>query len=504
MDSKDWKFWNREVFRTRGVSREVAEARGYIPYAKGDRWVSADDGPFAAIPKSQRSATIAKDVALVEGLVMTKHAIPGLGPVLPQLRPLKVVEIEMHDHTKYKAWVRAMHVDGGKHGGTGEPGSGIDPGNVAHEHPVGKYKLPATPLTVERYFQGHPLRECRHVKPPCPSLDVHTKRHIDEKPHEEWSRTLDAGPHWHERKVTDRDVDGYGKRIDIHPDALVLLKAARESGGRAFFVLEGALKADALLTAGEAVFDVPSVTLWRVPDAEMQKLVKLLQGVTVFIITDSDLESNPEVSLQAFVCRETLHEMGVEAYVAVPSPEPAYCKLHEAEAGAKRGIDDYLADGETVDDLQVIERQRSDGLRQWMETMRGHIRRNDRHSTVTTVLGWMSLLADGQGRVKKRLKALASVSGYSRRTVFSAVEQLVEMDPDDDLAPFTAVAGVSREGKRIAYPAIRRRGHSMDGRWYVGSPRDLDYDRVPLFTIRPDLRHVDREPRRTVEQVAPR
>ncbi len=487
MDNKDWTFWNQHVFRTRGVSREVAEARGYLPYAKGELWVSDDTGPFAAIPRAQRRATITQDVNRVEGLVMMKHAVPGTAPVLPQLRPLRVVETETHAHAGYAPSVRALHVDGHRHGGDGTPGSGVDPGNVPHDHPVGKYKIAVSPVVEQRYFQGHPLRECHHTGPPCHTLEDHTMRHVREKPHDEWNQGLEAAPHVHVRKVRDRDVDGYGKRIDVHPWAMGMLKVAGDTD-RAFFVLEGVLKADALLTAGEAVFDVPSVTLWRAP--ELEKFAKRwLRDVTVFVVTDSDIDSNPDVSLQAFVCVETLRELRITAYVAVPTAEPRACRRHGAPRGSKRGVDDYLADGGRVDDLQVIERERSSGLREWIEFMRGHARRSDRHQTDSTVIAWMSLLADDQGRVRKRLKAVASVTGYSRRTVYDVIERMSEFGPDDYESPFSDVA----------LPVLRRRGYLRDGAWIESTPRDLDYSDVPMFTIRPELRHVER--RRTVAEV---
>ena len=57
----------RHIFETRGVSREVAEARPYVPFEKRAEWVKADDGPFGMIPRRQRSATSIQDVNRAAG-----------------------------------------------------------------------------------------------------------------------------------------------------------------------------------------------------------------------------------------------------------------------------------------------------------------------------------------------------------------------------------------------------------------------------------------------------
>jgi hypothetical protein len=55
---------------------------------------------------------------------------------------------------------------------------------------------------------------------------------------------------------------GGARRLDQHPQAFIWLATAR----RVFFAIEGCIKADAIVPAGEAVFSVPSVTLWRAPE----------------------------------------------------------------------------------------------------------------------------------------------------------------------------------------------------------------------------------------------
>jgi len=114
-----------------------------------------------------------------------------------------------------------------------------------------------------------------------------------------------AGPHEHTRKAKDRE-HGIARRLDVHPDAVPLLLSA----GRVFFVIEGCIKADAVLSRGEAVFSVPSVTLWKAPELEAFA-ERYLKEKTVFIVADADAVMKPEVMTQAKLCRSFLHRRGV-------------------------------------------------------------------------------------------------------------------------------------------------------------------------------------------------
>jgi len=80
---------------------------------------------------------------------------------------------------------------------------------------------------------------------------------------------------------------------------------------RVYFVIEGCLKADAVLSsilAGdrpESVFSVPSVSLWKAE--ELRDFVfERLRGKQVIIIPVSDWVTNDDVRTQAFRVRETL------------------------------------------------------------------------------------------------------------------------------------------------------------------------------------------------------
>jgi hypothetical protein len=133
-------------------------------------------------------------------------------------------------------------------------------------------------------------------------------------------------------------------RIDMHPRAAAMLPTAEH----VFFVLEGVLKNDAVLSAGECVFSVPSVTLWN--PREIQWFAREhLQGKTVFVVPDADWIEKEMVDRFALTARTYLREVLGEdrAFVAAPPPEFYRAMRLEAEARGERdpelkGVDDWL------------------------------------------------------------------------------------------------------------------------------------------------------------------
>jgi hypothetical protein len=107
-------------------------------------------------------------------------------------------------------------------------------------------------------------------------------------------------------------------------------------------VIEGCIKADAVLSAGEAVFSVPSVSLWDA-DELPAFCSQYLSGKLVYIVPDMDWVDNDQVIQQALFCRTSLRRIGVAAHVAAP-PEHA----------GHKGIDDFLAAGGMIEDLVVV------------------------------------------------------------------------------------------------------------------------------------------------------
>jgi hypothetical protein len=112
-----------------------------------------------------------------------------------------------------------------------------------------------------------------------------------------------SGEHDHRRDVKDYS-NSLAKRLDIHPRALKRLAKAEV----VYFVIEGCLKADAVLSAierddrSESVFSVPSLTLWDAGKnaSELRNFAQgHLRGKTVIIIPDADWVDNDLIISQA-------------------------------------------------------------------------------------------------------------------------------------------------------------------------------------------------------------
>jgi len=170
----------------------------------------------------------------------------------------------------------------------------------------------------------------------------------------------DDAEHQHVRLAASTE-HALAARVDVHPQAIKHLDEAKQHRGRAFFALEGCLKADSILAQGEAVASVPSVSLW-VDAPELKAFSKAyLRDVTVFVVCDSDWERENDDSVirQAIQCREAIRRYVGHKRVFIAAPPPATCEKHGpgTKADGKHGVDDFLGEGGSVDDLVVVERE---------------------------------------------------------------------------------------------------------------------------------------------------
>lgn len=567
MTATEWRCV-RSIFEERGVSREVAEGRPYIPYNRGEDWVAADDGPFAAIPVGQRSATILQDVRGAGGLVMVKHPVPlssrKLADFPPQLRPTKDATTgsivnhdhddpwfrgkrerltkrvrdhiaeehdgldpeglhnnfrpERHRHRDLGKTARAEHVGGHWHHGVPVP---LDDLHTADE--AGKYKLPASPLLPNPWEHEHPVPlprgGCRHRRPPCLTEAEHTDRHLKSYKHKPGQ---EEGFHQHPDNVPDPQVS-YGKRIDVHPLAVPLLKDA----GIVFISIEGNLKADAILTyileheLPWAVVDVPSVGQWRAHELD-DFAEEHLAGRQVIIVPDSDWShpSKLDVQRQAFGLREYLRRLlrtqyGVQV-AAAPTPAGEWDPDCPAPHGAthercprKVGVDDWLGEGRGhLEDLEVVEREASPRMREWAaarEAMRkddrpGGDRRNSR--TEARLVRLLPLITPVSGEGASSVSSLAAFTSMKRETIADALAGL-QWQAVGDEGPLLRL-------KRI--PLTREQAHrgfrmrvvfDADVRFYDDNTWQAEVTVPELTTqawawiIHPDYR-TPRRPRRTL------
>jgi hypothetical protein len=251
-----------------GIHPKVWAARGVWRYSTTDSEL-VKDTYRGFLPKS-RLGTVTRAVRQSDGLVMPKHAPPGFAPIAPQLRPDKAIIMDPRPTWHY-------------HGPKGEdwPVFPEEAGSAA-----GKY------LPRALVLKG--LSRVQHVGKAHDGVNVN-------------------GVHVHEPEAAKYILLGDNRRIDVHPWAMRFLPRAR----RVFFVLEGTLKNDAVLSAGEAVFSVPSVTLWD-PRELGRFAQRYLQNKVVFIVPDADWHMNPAVYRQALLVRSCIRRQGVEAHVAAP------------------------------------------------------------------------------------------------------------------------------------------------------------------------------------------
>jgi hypothetical protein len=298
----------------------------------------------------------------------------------------------------------------------------------------------------------------------------------------------------------------WGKVIDIHPIALERLLAGVD---RVYFVIEGSIKALAVLTeilrTGEnaAVVSVPSVTLWDDSNLETREshladfVQEHLVGREVVVIYDADGHDNALVFAQAMMLQDRLQALGVEHVVAAAPPLAAENEIetyiHPVFGKVDRkGVDDDLAlfNG-TLDGLIV--RERTTDLAAALNAVQGKVsnRTMERHVRILTTLPRYAVYAPGDepgrpSRLVKSVQAFEKVTGISRR----ALANRRMYDEDGNVT-----------GEKPGYLAIQHEhirsfdldeGDSFDAKAKFedagGVEHNWDWENRPHLTIRPEFR----------------
>jgi hypothetical protein len=210
-----------------------------------------------------------------------------------------------------------------------------------------------------------------------------------------------------------------------------------------------------------------------------------LASKEVVIVCDADWVANPMVILHAMMCREYLRDKGVDrAVVAAPFLTPLEreilkrlvlggasldratdadmvaiaAALHVEEwevrdalanVKAKKGVDDFLCAGYSLDELSVLERESCDLETAWriisphswfpLASRLGGDSRRRRHNV--DALRKLPLYADENGQVYKSLKSLARILHCARGTARRTLEDLesagfVEVEEGDLVASY--------------------------------------------------------------------
>jgi hypothetical protein len=399
-------------FKEHAILPEVGFARPYDRYHADD--ASPVQRAFAALPKPGQKGYMTRLARQDNGVIIHRHrALPELSHVYAELRPDAPVR------TGPAVW---------------------------HYHPAVRSKREA-PVIPHGPSAGRELSERRIYSLEAMKRNGHIARDKDPDDH---AGVINEGVHCHVPRGKYLFCPGadYAKRLDLHPLALPLFEAAE----RVFFVIEGCIKADAVLSQGEAVFSVPSVTLWDAP--ELPKFIETyLQGKEVVIVPDADWYQNRAVLTQAMLCRSFLRQYGLTARVAAPP-------IDGVKDGIK-GVDDFLAAGGSLNDLVVIEREvepgrllkfLSDQRRKivWLDgreipwgPLPGSGRRDGRNRNAEVVEA-LALHADVNGNYAAPLRTMARVMRVPIKKVTRAVDDLLDCGAITVDKPLRTQSGVWR------------------------------------------------------------
>jgi hypothetical protein len=335
-----------------GIDPEVWRERGVWRYDTSDR--VRVKATFREHLPPTKLGTISRVVGQSAGIVMPKFAPPGYDPVIPQLRPDNPVETsglpKWHYHgPSPEKWPRYPARAGRKHAGKCLSWNDILTEEEADLHVA---KARGDRYDPETGYGSH-----------------HGENRDDVHRHRTKAKYILLGA-----------KRGDNQRIDLHPLALDRIKQA----SRVFFALEGCPKNDAIVSAGEAVFSVPSVTLWNPREVGLFAR-EYLPGKLVIVVPDADWYDNPQVDRQALLVRTCLRTEGVQAEIAAPPVEEGVpqceCKpvgrittetTCDMCGGYLKGGDDWLGAGGTLDSLTVQLRDAPlDRIYAWARTVTG-------------------------------------------------------------------------------------------------------------------------------------
>jgi hypothetical protein len=457
-----------QFFDERGIPEHIWRARPYGFWTTDD--ITPATEPFADQGPAQR-AWAAKIANQSDGILIMRAPPPMATPLAPiplEFRPDNPVVIETiwHWHGNeppppdLPPWKRLpgarcnwqAHIDRDK-GPDDHRGHNTE---LVHSHrQFAKYVFPIPP-TVEQYYEhDHEhswQRKCAADRP------AYHRSHVN-KHH---GGVDVVGLHEHTRRVKDRTTP-IARRIDAHPLAVGLLRCAAEV---VYLVIEGCIKADAVLADGGAVLSVPSVSLWDCTELG-EVALEYLVGRTVVVVPDADWHHNDAVINQARLCQAALFHLGVSVvYVAAPPPT-----FHGTPT---KGVDDFIGAGGHLEELLVIDAEPSPYLDEFAWA-RCHRRRLDQAQRNHIVLRALAAYTGTAGVLRAPLETVARVIGVTRGRLSRAVHDLADM------------GAVDIEGDL----ATRRN-------WF--SRRDEFVD-PPAIILAPDLRSTEREAQRLADVV---
>jgi hypothetical protein len=129
-------------------------------------------------------------------------------------------------------------------------------------------------------------------------------------------------------------------RLDVHPSQTERVKDASVP----LWITEGVKKADSLVSRGQCVVALQGVWCWQKDSVPLRDWEDVkLWGRPACVIFDSDVTTNPKVQAALEGLVGFLRGRGARVTVAY---------LPDAPGGGKQGVDDFLASGKEVRDLE--------------------------------------------------------------------------------------------------------------------------------------------------------
>jgi hypothetical protein len=413
------------------ISLDVWNGRPYMPYQAG-RWdqVLRADKKYEVIPAHKAH------VAQRPGLVMVRHGLRNRR-MFAQLRPFKFRELGLDVKAVYGVEDEGVFNGISKH---------AHPAADVHEHLEDGFR--DAELWSTRRFWGETPQEHLANRHDSPVVGEHAHRR-SWKPHEQKEHGGEPLPRpttaqemvdrWHTHYEFAKYVypkgEGRAKGVDVHPMAWPLLK---RGGDVVYFVLEGLLKNDAVLSAGAAVVNVGGVALWEDKNLEWLARAYFERFGLVVVVPDSDWCDNDEVWSQARLLQATLQTYGVKVVVAAP---PAKCADGERnwcnhltraggrlpDEGHKNGVDDWLASGGTLAELVVEEGvEMAASWNDWENKHEFQLwQQRQAFERNRAVLALLRRLARSDGRVAVSHRQLADALGIGKSAVGEAIKALI-------------------------------------------------------------------------------
>lgn len=231
-------------------------------------------------------------------------------------------------------------------------------------------------------------------------------------------------------------------RIDVHPKAMPRFEGAKVI----FAVMEGCLKADAVLTAirnndlNASVYSFPSVTLGNCPELP-DFAEKYLKGKTVIAVLDADWADPSKegaVENQGRIYQGKLLALGIKSvHLAAPPQDPKDEHGHPIF----KGVDDFLGAGKGgLHELVCIDVKPPKNVEKWVrawddekcisvrESGNPYTKmRSDGLSKITNILTSMAVFAGGSGLISVTLSCMANAMGVSHQRVSEVVQNLETM-----------------------------------------------------------------------------